>query len=149
MSPHIEIAEAVTNALNARTFSLPFRAERVYLPLYGADEIEDLRLAVVPRTQRRTPKTRGGVTDKEFDVDIGFLQRLRTADPIDHADSIMSLVEDVLELFENADSRPAIETEKGAALWFQSENNVPFGDRLMHEHNAFATAITLSYRVLS
>lgn len=142
MAIHVDIADAIAADLNAATFSLPVAATRLYLPEFTPEDLSALRVPVVPRAQRREPKSRS-LADREYDVDIGFLQRLRVADPLAHADSLMSLVEEVLTYF---DFRALASVP--SARWFKSQNNVPFGDRLMHEHNCFAAAVTLSYRVL-
>jgi hypothetical protein len=44
----IELADSVTAALNAATFSQSFTAERLYLPRFEAEELEQLRVSVVP-----------------------------------------------------------------------------------------------------
>lgn len=139
---HVAIAQAVAEELNRQEFSQAFQARREYIPSFAPGELEDLQIVVVPRQQRRTIKSRG-LSDKEFDIDIGFLKRLRTTDPVPHADELMELVQEVIEHFEflRLDSTPQ-------ATWFRAENNVPFSQSLMHEYNCFATAITLSYRVL-
>ena len=71
-------ADAIAAALNAApggTFAMPFEAVRVYLPGFDLEELETLRVTVVPAAFEPSHLSRSHV-QKELTVDVGVHARL-------------------------------------------------------------------------
>lgn len=94
-----QIASALVVMLNAHTFSKSFTAARGWLPEFTLEELETLKVTVVPRTVDVTRAARH-LIEEDFIVDIGIQKRLE-GDPakspsIAEVDPWADLTEEIL-----------------------------------------------------
>ena len=88
MSIPEDVGRAITNWLNAETFSLPFTAVYKYIPEYEYDDIAttgDLYCSVVPRDWDMEQLTRDKL-QYDVNIDIGFIQKIPDDDVSLHID---------------------------------------------------------------
>lgn len=92
----LDIADAVTSALNAATLSQTFTAERAYVPIFELPDLADLRVTVVPVELTFAALTRHS-DDFDYAIDIGITRRCEPTAA--SADPLMVLVQEILDLF--------------------------------------------------
>jgi hypothetical protein len=92
----IELADSVTAALNAATFSQSFTAERLYLPRFEAEELEQLRVSVVPAGAEAINLARAQ-QQIEYTIVIVIAKRI-TAEPT-AMDALIQLAEEIADHF--------------------------------------------------
>ena len=99
-----QMADAITDALNAATFSIAFTAERSYRPKYTMEGLKSLRVAVVQSGRERSAISRGSDL-KVSVIDIGILKKLDrgTAAVVEaEIDGLLQLAEEVEMLMNRA-----------------------------------------------
>lgn len=135
----VEIAEAVTTAINAATLSQTFVAERAYVPVHELPDLVDLAVTVVPTSIGVTPLTRHS-DDHEYTVDVGVQKRC-TPDTTD-ADPLMLLVEEIIDLF-----RGKTLTGYTAAKCLRVANDPIYVPAHLDDERVFTSVVTLTFRV--
>lgn len=136
----VTIADAVVARLNAGGYSLPLSATRSYRPISDLRDLAELRVTVWPRLAKaQTPATRGGAKQRDFEIDIGFQQRV--AETTTAIDALVALVEEVGDSFAGqliADTAMVIE-----------EETAPIADPdHLHERKVFTSVLTLTFRAV-
>jgi hypothetical protein len=141
----LQIADAVTNALNAASLSLTFDAQRTYVPIHELTEIDGLLVTVVPVLLGMTIISR---RDDEFtySVDIGVQKRIgigtmSDAQIKDACDPLMGFVEEILDLFRGEAVIAMIPAR------FDSATNAPiFVPSHIDEKKTFTSVLTLTFK---
>ena len=142
----IEIADAVTAALNAATLSQPFTAVRHYLPEFDLKEMETLHVSVVPAEldEEIADRTRDRA---EYKIHIAVQKRVAKQDPpgLDTAaiDALMQLVEEIDDLFRH--KRLAGYEQ---AHWAKTENKPIYDPKHLKEHGQFTSLLVFTFRVI-
>ena len=136
----VEIADAVKDDLNAGSFSLPFAAERLYLPLFELPEMQVLHVSIVPKGITQTAANRTQI-QHDCQVDVAVQQKVAGEAPAE-VDPLTDLVEELIEHF-RFHRLPAFPT----AAWLRTENAPIYDPEHMHRLRQFTSVITLTYRV--
>lgn len=131
-------ADKVTEFLNSQSFSLPFTAERKFLPYYDLATESDLKVVVVPSSAAYEEATRGQ-TGVDFSVDIGIQKRLYTPTLEEDAGALMDLVQEVLD---------ALRATRvfGEFTMVALENDPVFAPDHIDEHRLFTSLIRVFVR---
>ena len=136
-----DLAEAVTNALNDRAFSMDFIARRSYRPRVELEELSEILVTVVPAGISPDPSesTRGG-TRHDCTVDIG-IQRRYEDDSNAGLDPLVELAEEVMDYLRSVD----LGDVHGARL-AAAENDPVFAPEHM-DQRVFTSVIKATYAV--
>jgi len=134
----IEIADAVTAALNAASLSQTFVAERAYVPVHELKDLVDLKVTVVPASLSMVTLSR---RDDDFDyvIDIGIQKRI--ANTTAGIDPFMTLAEEIVDLF-----RGVKLTGYETALCVAAANAPIYSPQHIDEYHLFTTVISLTFR---
>ena len=140
MSLVIDIADAVTDELNAGSFGQPFLAERLYRPEFDLAEFKTLRVTVVPKGLSTSGLSRG---QDQFDVsvDVAVQKKLQTEDA-GEIDPLMTLVEEIADTFRSRRLSSA-----PAAVWVKTENVPIYSPDHLETKKLFTSVLTLTFRV--
>ena len=144
-STTIQIADAVTAALNAATLSQSFTAVRHYLPEFDLKEMETLHVSVVPAEldEEIADRTRDRA---EYKIHVAIQKRVAKQDPpgLDTAaiDALMQLVEEIDDLIRH--KRLAGYEE---ASWAKTENKPIYDPKHLKEHGQFTSLLVFTFRV--
>lgn len=93
----INIADAIVTALNGEAFSQPFTAVRGYLPTFDLQELNQLKVTVVPKEDDGKLDTRDASTH-DYAIDIGVQKKPPTIDNPD-LDPLMRLTQEIADYF--------------------------------------------------
>lgn len=93
-----DLAEAIKDALNAETFSMPFTATRKRKPEFTLEQLDTLRVTVVPASTATEQLTRGKLEDT-VKVDVAVQQRLADAEDETEGDALSYLLEQIKDFF--------------------------------------------------
>jgi len=144
MSIILEVADAVVSELNSSpvdTFDYPFVAKRLLYPEFSLEELEELKVSVVPRAMETDPSSRLYVTH-EFTVDVGIQKRL--------GGEIEAEVESMLKLTEEINAylrwRP-LKAKEGLS-WAKGKNDPLYVPEHLVNERVFTSVITITYRML-
>jgi hypothetical protein len=140
----VELADAVTAALNAAGLSLPFTATRGYIPSLGkqdedVDELAALTVVVVPSELSFAIMARGG-DDFDYVIDVGIFQRIDDEDPAS-IDALMALAEEIGDLLRGSAAIDAL-----PARFIMATNSPIFDQDMMRQQRLFASAWRLTFR---
>ena len=141
----VQIANAVVAELNdtARNWSVPFEAEKKWRPVWNDDELNDLRVAVVPLTLAETKVSR---KQRQSDYGIAIdLQRHLDAETLDaDADLLAKTAEEVQEWFTDENGHELA----GMAGWrvMEATQEDIYDLARLYEHFVFETLIVLTVR---
>lgn len=146
MAVIIDIADAVVTTLLGATLSLPFTAERTYVPIRDLKDLTELTLSVVPVTIEGALQTRGGRYMEVYGIAIGIQQTIgkgaMTDDQIKAAcDPLMTFAEQVVNLFAAqvlAGMEPTTCT--------QHKNEPIFSPEHLDDRRVFTSVVTLTYK---
>jgi len=133
----LEIADEMVSIVNAASLSLPFTAERVYLPRHTLLELEDLTVSVVPRLNLFKAGARRHPT-KDISVDIGVEQK--TDGSLSEIDPLLLLVEELHDLFFHR----RLDTPAGV-VWQEITNEPLYSPERLDEERVFMSVITVTY----
>jgi len=140
VSTIIQLADGIVASLNVGSFSQQFQAERHYQPVVELQQLQQLKVTVVPKSVSISAASR---QDSFFDcaIDIG-VQRKIDADNPEVLDSLMHLVEEIADhlRFKRLDGFPA-------AVWFSIENDPIFAPDHLEKERVFTSVLTVTYRV--
>ena len=93
----INVADAIVTALNGEAFSQPFTAARGYLPTFDLQEMNELKVTVVPKEDDGKLDTRTASTH-DYSIDIGIQKKPPTINNTD-LDPLMLLVQEIADHF--------------------------------------------------
>lgn len=134
----MDIAEAVKEALNGHSFSMPFTAQRAYRPSFELPEMKTLHVTVVPHGVEITTAGRAIIQD-DVAIDVAVQKKFDTDEPAE-LDGLMALVEEIGEFLRS--QRPA------DAAWVKTENAPIYSAEHMEQYRQFTSVLTVTYRVL-
>jgi len=125
------------NELNQATFSLPFTAERQYLPRFELPQLADLKVTVVPRglTIQAMDRARDGF---DFEIDVGIQQRRN----LDMLDELMDLTEEIADFFRKGPLASYPE-----ARCSEVKNDPVYAADHLEEFGQFTSVVTLTFQV--
>lgn len=92
-----ELADAVVETLNDATFSQPFEAVRTYLPISTQQDLQTLRVTVVPLGPTVEGESRSSASI-DLPVQIGVQKKL-DSDSNDDIDPLVSLAEEIADFW--------------------------------------------------
>jgi hypothetical protein len=136
------IAQAVTDELNAASWSLAFTAERVYLPIAKLEDRDTLHVTVVPRTYEQSQLSRSA-NQTDYSIDVGIQQRYSDEANV-NIDPLAGLANEIKAAF----IRQKLPTYPTARC-IQIQQEPPYSVEHMHELRQFTAVLTLVYRVLA
>lgn len=136
------IAEAVKDVVTGATLSQPVTVERVYLPEPKLQELSGILVTVVPKTKVCDAASRGGVRQRDYQIDIGIRQRLaeRTNAEID---AKMLVVDEIESLFASKQL-----SGYPTATCIKVENVPIISDEHLNQLNQFTSLLTLTFRTI-
>jgi len=134
------IAEAVKARLNDVPFSIPFTAERKYLPIYELPDMAILRVTVVPKGLVTTGLSRE-TSQNEYAIDVAVQKKI-DAETSDEIDPLTSLIEEIADRFQF--KRLPMYT---AAAWTRTENAPVYAVEHLEELRQFTSVLTFTFKV--
>lgn len=141
MSIVVDIAEAVVTELNGESFSIPFTAQRSYLPVYDLREMSELKVTVIPRSVTSTLASREA-SDELYAVMIGMQKKLEPEE-LDDVDALVTLMEELGVFL----TRRTL-SEMPDAQWISNEIDPLFVGELMDKLRQFTSVLTATYRLI-
>ena len=141
MATAIQVADSVVASLNAASLSLPFEAERHYVPDFDLADMKSLRVTVVPREMTVATVARDRLS-YDVQVDIAVQKKFAKGDNPE-IDPLLGLVEEIEGLFrlKRLDSFPG-------AIWSKTEHRVIYSPEHWVELRQFTSLLTLTFRVV-
>lgn len=91
------VADAIVTELNATSFSQPFTAARGYLPTFDLQEMNELKITVVPKEDDGKLDTRSQSTH-DYAIDIGIQKKPPAIENAD-LDPLMLLTQEIADHF--------------------------------------------------
>ena len=149
MAVIVDIAEAVTDALNAGTFSRSFTARRHYLPVFELKDMDTLHVSVVPKETTIEPADRTR-EKRDVAVDIGVQQRLPASEKeADELDALMTLVDELADHLRFGTLELEHPPGAGAkAVWIRTENAPVYAPEHIDQLRQFTSVLTVTYRIM-
>lgn len=133
----INLADAMVAELNGNTFSLPFTAERGYLPEFDLPDMDTLRVTVVPKEDEGRIDTRS-LSKHDYSVDIGIQKKPTTIDATE-LDPLMFLVQEIADFF-------LFGKQPGGATLIASNVRILYMQEHLHKLRQFTSVLTLTFR---
>ncbi|MHB1158232.1 MAG: hypothetical protein ACYC26_15515 [Phycisphaerales bacterium] len=140
MSRIVEIADAVTAALNAGPFDPALQAVRSYQPGYELEQLKQLRVTVVPRGMEQTGATRAA-TQRDIQIDIGIQKKLTQANTAE-VDALLDLVQQMADYLRTV-------RQFGPAIWVKTENTPIYSVEHLEQFRGFTSVLTLTLRTVT
>jgi len=138
MHTAVQVAQAVTDALNGQTFSMPFTAHRLALPIFTLEEMQTLHVTVVPREVASSPLDRARDED-EVKVDVAVQKKVAAA-AVEEVDPLLALIQEIADFL----NRRAM----GDAVWKKTENKPVYAPEHLREKQQFTSVLTVTYRLV-
>jgi len=142
MSKIADIAQAVTDELNAGSFSQAFTAERKYVPIFELKDMAELHVTVVPKGRELETAART-IPQEDVQIDIAVQQKLAdAATESEQIDALLTLVEEIGAHF----ARQSL-ADTGA-MWLRTENVPVYDPEHLREMRQLTSLLTLTFRVI-
>jgi hypothetical protein len=138
MHTTVQVAQAVTDALNAHEFSTPFTVQRVALPVFTLEEMQTLHVTVVPREVASSVLDRARDED-EVKVDVAVQKKVASA-AVEEVDPLLALVQEIADFLNR--------TAMGDATWKKTENKPVYAPEHLREKQQFTSVLTVTYRLV-
>ena len=136
MATTAEMAQAVVDGLNARTFSPSITAARAYLPLFDLGAMLDLHVTVVAAGRTIAPLSRSE-RQVEHRIEIAVQQKVAVEDPT-ACDPLLALVTEI------AAALPALPMPEG--VWVRTEHAPLVDPNHLNELRQFTSLIIGTWR---
>ncbi|MGE4157707.1 MAG: hypothetical protein AB7F75_01265 [Planctomycetota bacterium] len=135
----VAIADQVVFALNASVLSQPLTAERRFRVEFGLDELETLRVSVVPKAVNQRAITRSKEMF-DYEIDIGIQQKIPSEDNVD-IEPLLALAEEILAFlrFQKLLALPDV-------TWLKAEHTPIYSAEHLGELRVFTSVLTVTYR---
>lgn len=141
MATIVELTTAVTDKLNATSFSLFFVATRYYRPRHELRSLQTLAVSVVPRAATITPESR--TLDRwEYQIDVAIQKKLAD-ESVEEIDPLMELVDEIAREFRLW--RPPTHPE---AVCAEVANEPIYAVEHLEQLRVFTSVITLTFRMV-
>jgi hypothetical protein len=138
MSTILDIADAVTSALNAGPFNPALNAERRYQPVFDLADLAALKVSVVPKSVTISNATReSGYFDCA--IDIGVQKKIADDSELD---GLVELVEQIADHLRQKRLDDAPE-----AAFVSIANEPVFAPEHLDQQHVFTSVLTVTYRV--
>ena len=135
----VAISDAITAELNGNSFSQPFTAQRLYLPIYDLKTMSDLKVSVVPKGLNTSSLDR---TRDNFDYQIDVGIQKKTKNEIATIDALILLVEEISDYFR---ANPL--ASYPGARFISIENSQIYAPDHLETMMQFTSVVTLTYRL--
>ena len=139
MATILDVADAVVSELNAGSFGLPFTAERRYAPRFEMQDMDTLRITVVPKGLEIAAASRGE-HQHDYQVDVAVQQKFSEGDAAE-LDPLMGLVEEIADFFRGR------RLESVPAVCVRVENGPVYAQEHIKEMRQFTSILTFTWRV--
>ena len=140
MSTILQIADAVVAELAAGSFDQELFVERLYVPDFDLEEMDELRVTVVPRELRVSGLNRTQCS-YEADIDIAIQKKFKLGSAAE-IDPLVELVEAIADFF-----RLRRLTSFPAVIWSGTEHHVLYSEEHWNQYHQFTSLLTLTFRV--
>ena len=142
----IQIADAVTAALNASTLSQPITAKRYYLPEFDLKDMDTLHVSIVPAELDEAMADRS--RDRgEYKIHVAVQKRVSnqgsTGIDSEAIDGLMALVEEIDDLF-----RHKRLTNYEQAAWIKTQNKPIYDPKQLKESGLFVSLLVFTFSVV-
>jgi len=141
MSVAVNIADAVTEELNAAEWSLPLTAERLYVPSFELPDMNTLHVSVAPRAMEVVAADRQRNT-QDVKIDVAVQKKFATGDAAE-IDPLMALVEQIADFFH---SRRLASYPN--CCWIKTEHAPLYSQEHWDDLRQFTSVITFTWRVV-
>ena len=141
MSTVLNVADAVVAQLNTASLSQPVVAERLYVPNFDLQDMQDLRVTVVPRELHVRSLDRGR-NNYEAEIDLAVQKKFKKGDA-DEIDPLVAFVEEIADLF-----RLKRLTSFPGAIWSRTDHQVLYSQEHWDQLRQFTSLLTLTFRVM-
>jgi hypothetical protein len=141
LSTVLNVADAVVAQLNTATLSQPVQAERLYVPNFDLQDMQDLRVTVVPRELHVRGLDRGR-NSYEAEIDLAVQKKFKKGDAAE-IDPLVAFVEEIADLFrlKRLASFPG-------AIWSRTDHQVLYSQEHWDQLRQFTSLLTLTFRVV-
>jgi hypothetical protein len=144
----IDIAEAVTAAINAQVWAPPYDyhlgAERLYEPVFTLADMAELKVSVVAAAVTGTLMARSKTRDQRYEIDIAFQQKLEApADSVDTQETIGNLLALVEEIGDYLFDQGNLTGLSAIAIAINQE---PLYDPERMKRSEFLSVVTITYQ---
>ncbi len=134
MSEIIDLADAILNFIQNGNFGMAFEALRYYTPIYDLGELDNLVLAIVPRSWTISFISRVH-DEKNIIIDIGINCRIKNDD---ECDNLIDFCRRIVEFFRGF---------KYQKFWCMERKIDPIYDpEYLLQNRQFASVISLSFK---
>ena len=133
------IADAITAELNGNSFSKPFTAQRLYLPIYDLKTMSGLKVSVVPKGLSTSSLDRSR-DNFDYQIDVGIQKK--TKNEMATIDAMMLLVEEISDYLR---ANPLASYPN--ARFISVENNQIYAPDHLETMMQFTSVLTLTYRL--
>lgn len=146
----VEVAEALTCALNKHDFGLPVSAKRSYADFAEVlEDLDELHVDVVPAQHDEADLNSRDSVGYRVGLDIGIRKRFATAETdsltgriaIEHIDRLILLVESVHQFLCHEDQRQLTDS----ATWYETTIRSTYYPPDLKEHRQFTSIIRVTY----
>jgi hypothetical protein len=142
MSVAVQIADSLAAALTAKSFSMPVVALRRYVPDYDRQDLQELRVSVVPGPVETEPVSR---EQDLFTHSVMVIVAKATDGSNEQVDPLMMLCEDIIDAIRSGTLSTAMMPDN--AKYFSSSFQTVFDRDNLSDHRIFMAQIEVSYRV--
>ncbi len=139
MASLIDIAEAVAAEMNGGSFSLPFMAQCMLLPVFDRKDMAALHVTVVPRGQEMTLIARDAA-QWDYHVDVAVQQQVDPAN-LDDLRALSGLVDEIIRSFAGRRLRECPE-----AIFIKAASEPPYLPEHLEKLRQFTGVVTLTFR---
>ncbi len=140
MSVIVEIADAVSAAINDGTYAEPVTAERAYRPSFDLEELGELKVTVVPRSVNTANLARQQ-SQVDCTVDVGLQQRVDAGDNA-RLDALLDLAEEIGDHLRHKRLGGYPQ-----AAWVSIEHEPVIAAEHLDERSTLTTVMSVTYRV--
>ena len=145
MSTIFALADAVVEHINTGTYAQPVSAVRTYQPAFTLEDLDQLRVSVVPRTTSVTASSRESST-YEHVLDVGVQKKL----PAPSQDgNEQAVIDELLELTEAIGDRLRHTrlADFPQAAWAGLAHEPVVSSESLEQHRVFTSVLSVTYRV--
>ena len=135
----VAIADAITAELNGTSFSQPFTAQRLYLPICDLKTMSELKVSVVPKGLSTSSLDRSR-DNFDYQIDVGIQKKNKNE--MATIDAMMLLVEEISDYLR---ANPLASYPN--ARFISVENNQIYAPDHLETMMQFTSVLTLTYRL--
>lgn len=141
MSVVVDVAQAVTEELNAASLSQQLEAKRLYVPTFDLPEMNTLHVSVAPSGVTVAKADRARNTH-DVRVDVAVQKKFESGENAE-LDPLMNLVEEIADFF-----RLRRLASYPNAHWVKTENDPVYSQEHFDQLRQFTSVLTFTFRVV-